>query len=175
MKTVTAISENVGSVLTEIDAYLDAKNINEVYYRTPFYPLEDVSEFAGLQSILNNMGLTLKSLSLYTIWYTPVASSLSVPYIVIPLKAYTNMNLAMHQLKEGTVVNYAAGNNMPYYMLSQTTTDSRIPLEDNTMYFINSDVVHSFQYNGAAPYYRNDFGVFLVLSVNEDLSSYFAE
>ncbi len=175
MKQFNSLAQNLGDVQTEMDAYLTSNKLYGVNFRKPMHELEDFSGLPNLHSILNQLGLTLKSLSIYTIWYTPVASSLSVPYIVIPYKSYANMNLSLHDLKENPQVNYTMGSNYPYYMLSQTTTSEQVKFENNTLYFMNADVVHSFQYDRFPPIRQSDFGVFLVLSVNEDLSSYFTE
>lgn len=175
MKQTNYISENLKDVLTETDAYLTDNKIDVVYYRNPFHEIQDLDQFPILSAFLNKLGLTLKSLNVYTIWYTPVASSLPVPYLVIPYKGYSDMSLNIHELKENAIVNRLENIKYPFYMLSQTKTIDVIDFKEDTIYFINGDVVHSFQYEDLSPMHHAEFGTFLLIGVNEDISSYFTE
>lgn len=175
MKKFAYQPQNLADLFAEMNAYLKSKDIETLYYRKPMHHIEDFDQLPCLNATLSQLGLTVKSLAIYSIWYTSVASSLSVPYIVIPFKSYDIMNLTIHDLKENANINYTQDTNHPYYMLSQTTLNERTKFEENTLYFVNADIVHSFQYDLLPPSRHTDFGEFLVISVNEDISNYFTE
>lgn len=172
MTLYTKLNKDLTGVISEIEDYLSSQAISESYARAPFYEIDSLVGVPSLEEIFD--GLTIKSSSIYTIWYQPVASFLTAPYAIIPLRSYDNMSLKIHELKDNAQLNSQSDVKYPFYLISETDEVEAIPFQDNTVYFINSNVIHSFQYNEADPLYIPNLGTYLVLSFNEDISSYFS-
>lgn len=174
MKNLISIPKNLSELLAEVESYLISKEMIQAYYRPFFYKILDLEEFPNLSATLAEMNLTLKSLNIYTVGNLETASSFHESYIIIPFKNFTDMKFGLHELKNNARANYLE-NGWPYYWVSHTVTIEETNVLDDTIYIVNKDVFHSCQFQEFSPQSPTEFGSFIIIGVNEDLSSYFSE
>lgn len=179
MKTIISLPVDLSSIIMDVKNYMQQQNIDHISLRPPYLGLgtavDLMNDIPSLSNGLDDLSLSFKSLSLYTVWNMPIVQSLSFSYIIIPLEHFSAMNIATYTLKEDATERYMPDTNWPYYQVCDCVEEQCISFTDNNVYLVNSGTYHSLRYTDISTYYRPDFGVFLVAAVNEDLSSYFTE
>lgn len=179
MKTIVSLPVDLSRIIVDVKNYMQQQNMDHTSMRPPYLELGNavdlVNDIPSLGNGLDDLDLSFKSLSLYTVWNMPIVQSLNFSYIIVPLEHFSEMNIAAYTLKEDATERYMPDTNWPYYQICDCIEEGSISFTDNTVYLVNSGTYHSLRYTDINTFYRSDFGVFLVAAVNEDLSNYFSE
>lgn len=174
MKSYVTISKELKDVLEEVNVYLGETKLHE----SPIPPFKKMGEgnslsnaLPSLYSELYSMNLSVKSLHLYSVYFTEVVTSSPEPFIIIPLVNFDTMHLVIHSLKEEAVNHLSVYTGNIYHELHDTIELEKTLFNDNSMYLVNSNVYTSSRYTNQP----SDSGLFLTVFVNEDLTSYFTD
>lgn len=183
MTAHTTLSKDLTSLVSELEAHISANGLADIGSDESFVPLIDLGSPAALTSsvpsladLLNDIGLTLKTTSLYMVSTTELVSSLNVPYMIIPIRSNENADLVLHEVNEGAVPN-ASSLGYSYYLPESTTDQEIVPLSHNTIHLVTANAYHSFRYSVHTSTFINtpeNFVLLLMITVNEDLSGYFS-
>lgn len=179
MKTVVSLPIDLSDIIADVKNYMQQQNMHQTSLRPPYLGLGNavdlVNDIPSLGNGLDDVGLSFKSLSLYTVWNMPIVQSLDFNYVIVPIEYFSDMSIATYTLKETAVERYMPETNWPYYQVNDCIQTDKTSFIENNLYLVNSGTYHSLRYTDISTYYRPNFGVFLVAAVNEDLSNYFSE
>ena len=178
MKSYVTISKELKDIIEEVNVYLGETKLHE----SPIPPFKTMGEgnslsnaLPSLYSELGSMNLSVKSLHLYSVYFTEVVTTSGDPFIIIPLINFSTMHLVIHTLKENAVDQLSVYTGSVYHELDDAIELEKTLFEDNTMYLVNSNVHTSSRYKNKLFYQPADLGLFLTVFVNEDLTSYFTD
>ena len=178
MKSYVAISKELKDTVDEVTAYLEETKLHESAI-PPFKKMGEGNALANalpsLYSELEAMNLSVKSLHLYSVYFAEIVTSSTEPFIIVPLVNFDTMHLVVHTLKENAVDQLSVYTGSVYHELYDAIEVEKTLFNNNTMYFVNSNVHTSSRYKAKLFYQPADLGLFLTIFVNEDLSSYFTE
>lgn len=176
MTTHTTLNKDLSNLLTELQDYITA---NEIDYLAPppITNLGDVvklcEDLPSLNSLLADLDLTLADAKLYGVYREEIVSKSNVPFLIIPFKNFGIMSLSINEPKAKAKAETVSAINHTYYYSSDTDLVEKTKFLADTVYLVNSDAYHAYSYDSFAES-PEEFGAFLLLAVNEDISNYFA-
>lgn len=179
MTSWATLNKETASLISNLDAYVTANLLDYNFTNPtemPMVSLGDVETLnenvPSIKDFFDDLGLTVKTIGLFTVYPVEVSANWPEPFVFIPFRNFSGMNFILNDVNEDANLNILP-NGTNYYFADDTTVIESSPFEDDTVYLVNTKVTHSFAYSDGAPDMPSEFGGFLLIGVNEDLSSYF--
>lgn len=183
MTGIVTLSKSLETLVSEASAYINDNNIDEPAMNEPFIPYIDlgdpealVENIPSLGTLFADMEVTPKAVALYTVYPVEILFALPGAYLVIPVKNFSEFELRKYELNSGaTAISDAKLSGVPCYTPDSGTKVETIQITQDSVYAIDGNVHHSFHSDAPRPWVPSEnAGEFLVVFVNEDISSYFA-
>ena len=183
MTGIVTLSKSLETLVSEATTYINDNNIDEPAMTDPFNPCIDLGDpialienIPSLGTLLSDMELTPNTVTLYTAYPVEIFFALAGAYLIIPVKNFSEFELRRYELKSGaTSIPDAKLSEVPCYTPESGTKVESIQIAQDSVYAVNKDVYHSFYSDAPRPWILSkNAGEFLVVFVNEDISSYFA-